>query len=256
MQELGTIVRLPSKSAKCSECGLHKVCISKGLNDDELNVFDGIISSNLKFNSNIHLYRQGDPFQGLYVIKSGSTKSSIISVDGNEQIIGFQFPGDILGLDAFENRSHTSSAIFLEKSVVCHIPYDHFNLLCDRAPCLYHALQSLSSHEITHDHELFMTLNQKTAQQRIAFFLIEIIHRLHLTGQTEITLQLPMQRKDIGNHLGLSKETVSRIFTKFERDGIISISGKNVQIIDRWRLEEFVSFCNRCAELICHHQPR
>ncbi|MEE9395758.1 MAG: helix-turn-helix domain-containing protein [Methylococcales bacterium] len=254
MSEIATVVKLSLRSTKCSECGLQKICISKGLNGSELKALDDIISSNLKYSADSHLYRQGIPFQGLYVIKSGSTKSSIISVDGNEQIVGFQFPGDILGLDAFQNRLHTSSVIFLENSVVCHMPYDRFNVLCDRIPSLHHRLQSLSSCEITHDHELFMTISQKTAQQRIAFFLMEIVYRLHLTWRNEIIVTLPMQRNEIGNYLGLTQETVSRIFTKFDREGIISVSGKIVRIIDWCRLEEFVSFCNRCSEIICHHE--
>lgn len=255
MDEISTIAKLPLRSTKCSECGLHKICISKGLNGGELKALDEIISSNLKYHAHVHPFQQGDPFHGLYVIKSGSTKSFIISADGNEQIVGFQFPGDVLGLDAFENRLHTSSALFLENSVVCHMPYDRFNVLCDKIPTLHHRLQSLSSCEITHDHELLMTISQKTARQRIAFFLMEIVRRLHLTWQTEITVNLPMQRNEIGNYLGLTQETVSRIFTKFEREGIISVSGKTVRIIDWCRLEEFVSFCNRCEDLICHHEP-
>ena len=256
MDELAAIVKLSSRSIKCAECGLHKICISKGLNGSELDAFDEIISSNLKYHADTPLYQQGDPFQGLYVIKSGSTRSSINSADGSKQIVGFQFPGDVLGLDAFENRLHTSSAVFLENSVVCHMPYDRFNVLCDKIPYFHHKLQSLSSCEITHDHELFMTISQKTAQQRIAFFLMEVVCRLHLTWQTEITVNLPMQRNEIGNYLGLTQKTVSRIFTKFERERVINVSGKTVRIIDWCRLEKFVSFCNRCSELICHHEAR
>jgi CRP/FNR family transcriptional regulator, anaerobic regulatory protein len=238
------------KNAKCLDCGLHKICLSRGLNGDELKCFDQIVSSNLKFQSQIQLYRQGDQFQGLYAIKSGSTKSFIVSADGSEQIVGFQFPGDILGLDSFERRLYSSSVIFLEDSVVCYFPYDRFNLLCDQIPHLLHVLLSHASQENTHDHEMLMTINQKTAEERIAFFLIEITHRLHLDERTEATFHLPMQRKDIGNYLGVTQETVSRIFTKFERDGLITVSGKNLQIIDPHRLEQFVSFCNCCPAVI------
>ena len=241
---------MPLKIAKCSDCGLHRICLSSGLNGDELKCFDEIVSSNLKFQSETYLYRQGGPFQGLFAIKSGSTKSCIVSADGHEQIVGFQFPGDILGLDSFEFHLYSSSVIFLENSVVCHFPYDRFNRLCNRVPRLLHVLLSHASQENTHDHEMLMTINQKTAEERIAFFLIEITHRLHLAERTEATLHLPMRRNDIGNYLGLTKETVSRIFTKFERDGIITVSGKNLQITDQYQLEQFVSFCNCCPAVI------
>lgn len=85
-----------------------------------------------------------------------------------------------------------------------------------------------------------MTDNQKTAEERIAFFLIEMLHSLNLAGQ----FHLPMQRKDIGNYLGLSQETVSRIFAKLERDGMIAVSGKNVRTINSYQLDKLANFCN------------
>ena len=198
---------MPLNNIKCYDCLLQRICLSSGLNGDELKCFDEIVSSNLKFQSETYLYRQGDPFHSLFAIKSGSTKSSIVSPDGSEQIVGFHFPGDILGLDSFERSIHSSSLIFLENSIVCHFPYDRFNLLCDKIPHLLHVILSHASQENTHDHEMLMTINHKTAEERIAFFLIEITHRLHLAERTEATLHLPMRRYDIGNWVSHRKRS-------------------------------------------------
>jgi len=232
-------------NARCSECGLLKICLPGCLNPDELQLFDEIVSCNLKFQAEETLYRQGDAFSGFYAIKSGATKSSIVSENGSLQIVGFQFPGYILGLDAYNHQTNTTSVFFLENSIVCEIPYAALNLLCNKIPPLHLELMLHASREISHDHELLMTDNQKTAEERLAFFLIEMLSSLNQAGQTSTTqFQLPMQRKDIGNYLGLSQETVSRIFAKFERDGMIVVSGKNVRIVNQYQLEKLGSICN------------
>lgn len=244
-KKIAALVNPQLHNSRCSECGLLKICLPGSLNPDELQLFDAIVSCNLKFQAEETLYRQGDAFLGFYAIKAGATKSCIVTENGSLQIVGFQFPGYILGLDAFNYRTHTTSVLFLENSLVCEIPYADLTLLCDKIPRLHRELMLHASREISHSHELLITDNQKTAEERIAFFLIEMLSCLNPDGQKSVTqFHLPMQREDIGNYLGLSQETVSRIFAKFEREGIIVASGKNVRIIERDHLEKLASICN------------
>ncbi len=114
MEKIAALANLQLYNSRCSDCGLLKICLPNSLNQDELKLFDEIVTCDLKFQAEDALYRQGDAFHSFYAIKSGSTKSCLAAENGNQQIVGFQFPGNILGLDAFNHSANTTS-IFSRK---------------------------------------------------------------------------------------------------------------------------------------------
>ena len=105
------------------------------------------------------------------------------------------------------------------------------------------------SREITLNHQLLMTINKNNAEERIAIFLLDLSCRSYLRGFSEVNLHLSMSRKDIGNYLGVASETVSRILTKFEREGVININGKDLKLIKIQSLEPSFNSYDRCAAL-------
>jgi len=193
---------------------------------------DLVIKGSRPIQKNKHIFRSDDPFQAFYAVRSGSIKVYKLNESGEEQIIGFYFPGEILGFDALEEHKHTCSAIVLETTTVCSIPYDKISEISSKIPELQDQILRLMSREITKENKLLLTINKRTAEERIAVFLVSLSSRFHKLGYSAKEFNLPMSRQDIGNYLGLTIETVSRLFTKFQKSGLIKIDKKSICLED------------------------
>ena len=184
------------------------------------------------------LFEAGDVFKSIYAVRSGALKSYSIDENGDEQVFGFFLPGELLGMDAIDTGTHVSSAMTLENSAVCEIPFH-------QVESLSHVIQNLQSHmyrllsrEIRQDQELQMLLGKKTAEERMSAFLVNLSLRYEQRKLSPFRFRLPMARADIGNYLGLAVETVSRVITRLQNNCILSVDGKEVEILDRRRLCE------------------
>lgn len=220
------------KSMTCGQCRLMKICLPVALQDDEISKLDKIVKRGHVLHKGDHLYRTNDPFSSIYAIRSGYMKTYRITDDGQEQITGFYFPGEVFGMDGLTKNRYLSSAKALDSTAICEIPFAHFRQLTAQLPALQMHFFQLMSNEITTDQQFMVLLNKKTAVQRIATLLLIISARyahLHLSAST---FRLAMSRTDIGNYLGLSVETISRILTRFHKQGLIAIDQREMQILD------------------------
>jgi CRP/FNR family transcriptional regulator len=190
-----------------------------------------------------YLYRGGDTFHGMYAVRSGVIKVYATSDGGEEQIIGFYLPGEILGLDAIENNMHTCFAVALETSSYCTIPFTELTEICKEIPELQNQLFKVMSRELTNENQMLLTLGKKNAEEKVATFLLTISSRYSLLGYSANDFKLTMSRQEIGNYLGVTFETVSRIFSRFQRDGIIKVNKKYVNVQDMGALKKLVSGC-------------
>ncbi len=220
-------------TVSCQNCGLSELCIPHALTDSEMDEVDSIVKRGKPLQRGEYLYNTGDKFSSLYAVRSGSLKVFSIDDDGEEQVIGFYLPGEILGMDAIDSSMHNCTAKAMETSSVCEIPYTSVEQLASQIRNLQVHMYKLLSREIRVDHELQLLLAKKTAEERIGAFLMNLSIRYSQRHLSSTRFRLPMARSDIGNYLGLAVETVSRIFTRLQTMGVLKVEGKEVEILDR-----------------------
>jgi CRP/FNR family transcriptional regulator len=221
-----------SFSLNCANCSLNQLCIPFSLDETELRKLDDVIERKKPFHKNDCMVEAGQTFTSLYAIRSGSFKSYLVDDQGVEQITGFHLPGDVIGFDGLAKLEHQTYCQALETSMVCEIPYTTMDELVEKMPKLRSQFTRLMSSEISADQNMFMLLNKKTADQRIAAFLTSMSDRFSERGLSKSSFRLTMTRGEIGNYLGLTVETVSRIFSKFQKAGFIHVDGKLIEIND------------------------
>ncbi|MBI2379436.1 MAG: helix-turn-helix domain-containing protein [Gammaproteobacteria bacterium] len=181
---------------------------------------------------NGHVYRQNSPMQSLFVVRSGSVKAYRLSEEGDELVLGDYLPGEVLGMDGCANDAHQFSTVALETTSVCEIPYGRFMAMASHAPELQKRVMALFGAELERSQRLLMLINKHTAEQRIAAWLLQYSSRLTRLRRSHRSFQLNLLRSDIGNLLGLTLETVSRVLTRIHRAGIIKLNGRAVELND------------------------
>jgi CRP/FNR family transcriptional regulator len=201
---------------------------------------EGLVTKRLAVPRGAHLYRFGEPFVALYAIRTGFFKTRTSSEDGREHVTGFQMAGELLGLDGLSSEQHTCDAVALEDSQVCAIPYRRLEDLSRDIPELQRQFHKILGREIVRDHAVMMLLSSMRAEERLAAFLLNLSQRLEARGFSATSLLLRMTREEIGTYLGLKLETISRCFSKFHEDGILSVRHRNIQILDTGALERLV----------------
>lgn len=222
----------PELSIHCQSCSFSHLCLPVSLNKDELESLDDIIERKKPLHKNDKLVKYGDTFRSLYAVRSGSFKSYVSDKDGVEQIIGFHFPGDIIGFDALKDNKHGSYSQALETAMVCELPYDTLDEMSVRFPKLRQQIMRFMSAEIKHDHDLMMLLSKRSAEERLLYFLSDLSQRFEERGFSAKQFNLSMTRNEIGNYLGLTVETISRLLTRFQKEALIKVDGKLISIID------------------------
>jgi CRP/FNR family transcriptional regulator len=189
------------------------------------------------------LFRAGDPFRSLFVILSGSIKTSIVSHKGDTQVLSFALPGELLGSDAIDNLQHPCSATALETTTVCEFAYAQLEKLSRAHPNVQHRMLLLMSDEIIRGERLMAMLGHHKAETRLASFLLHFTDRYPRKAATNTAIRLPMSRQEIGDYLGLSLETVSRLLSRFHLEGLARVQGRQIQIVDVPRLRDIAEPC-------------
>jgi CRP/FNR family transcriptional regulator len=224
----------------CSTCGLKELCLPVGLSGQEMDRLDDLIHVRRTAKKGQSIYRAGESFDALYAVRSGFFKSSILSEDGRDQVTGFYMGGELLGMDGIGTEQHTCDAVALEDSEVCVIPFGRLEDLSRQVPALQSHFHKVMSREIVRDHGVMMLLGSMRAEERLAAFLVNLSQRFVARGYSPSEFYLRMTREEIGSYLGLKLETVSRVFSKFQDEGLISVQQKHVRIIDIPRLKHLV----------------
>jgi CRP/FNR family transcriptional regulator len=218
--------------AACASCNLRELCLPFGLSNCELDRLGELVGGRRRVRRQQHLYRAGDGFSALYAIRVGFFKTDVLLEDGREQVTGFQMPGEILGMDGICTESHTCNSIALEDSEVCVIPYDQLESLSREIDTLQHHFHKVMSREIVRDHGVMMLLGTMRAEERLAAFLLNMSQRFTARGYSPAEFHLRMTREEIGSYLGLKLETVSRVFSKFQEEGLIAVQQRHIRILD------------------------
>ncbi len=230
------VIPLPARKVECRDCTLFQLCLPIGVDQADLALLDRIIKRRRPVKRGEQLYRAGDVFESIYAVKSGSFKTSTITEEGREQITGLHLPGELFGMDAISSGMHCCSAMALERSSVCEIPFDQLEELGAQLPSLMRQTVRIMSKEILRDKRI-MQITKNSAPGRLAAFLLGLSERFRERGFVAQEYRLSMSRVDIGNYLGLADETVSRLFTRFQEEGLLAVERRHIRLIDVPRLQ-------------------
>lgn len=199
---------------------------------------DDLIKERVRLPKGGVLFHQGDKTEAIYGIRFGSMKTQIEDINGQVQVTGFMLPGEILGLDGLMENRQTSHAIALEDTEVCIIRLDEMDRMAMQLPTLQQQMRRIMSREINRAHQLLLTIGSMRSEQRLAAFLLNLSQRLQVLGYSPHEFLLRMSREEIGNFLGLTLETVSRLFSRFAREGLIRVQQREVQLLDLAGLQD------------------
>lgn len=224
----------------CSSCSLHELCLPSGLNTKELDAVDKVVNRRRPLKRGDFLFRSGSNLSSLYAIRTGFLKSCVLHDDGREQVAGFHMSGDVIGMDGIGSGHHVCDAVALEDCEVCEIPMVALEKLAGEIPSLQHHFLRIMSREITHDYGVMLLLGSMRAEERLAAFLLNLSQRFAARGYSSTEFNLRMTREEIGSYLGLKLETISRVLSRFQDEGLIEVQMKRIRITNVARLRELV----------------
>lgn len=219
-------VECRTKPNDCHSCDAIGGCLAEKMMAFQSQI-DLVMQGNRIYKTGDHIFREGEDSTGLYIVKSGSVKLYLTTVDGEEQVLGFYMRGDVVGLDGQQGLPRNSSAIALETASICKLPLNH---LSDSGRG--RSYPKLIAQQMARDHNLVLILARKDADGRLASFLCDLSRRFDKSGYSATAFNLSMSRQDIGSYLGLAIETVSRTISRFQDSGLLHASRRKLEILD------------------------
>ena len=236
---------LPTAGRSAPHCPTWKLadfCLIAGPEAGAILSGERILTVPTRFRKGAVLYRVGDPFDALYVIRFGSCKIVLLAESGREQIAGYYMAGEIVGIDGVARAAHKCEATALEDMEVWRLPFDEIESLARLSQQFGHGFHQLLSQESERAYTLMLMLGSMRADQRLAFFLLDLSQRHQALGYSSCEFVLRMTRQEIGSYLGLKLETVSRLLSRFQREGLLQVEGRTVKLLDRVAVSQLVDY--------------
>ncbi|HEX4884172.1 MAG TPA: helix-turn-helix domain-containing protein [Casimicrobiaceae bacterium] len=187
------------------------------------------------------LYHAGAACEAIYVVETGFFKTVVLSEDGAAQVTEFPMSGDVMGLDGFGPGIHRSDAVALSRATVCVVPRTRLVKACASDEGLARQLYAALSEAIVADHRAMLLLGSRTAEERVASFIIETAERLSARGYATTDIGLWMTREDIGSFLGLELETISRVLGRLQRRRLVDVHRRHLHVVDGEALRRLVA---------------
>lgn len=214
----------------CLACGLHSICLPRGLRPTGLLRLMSAMPPPQRVLRGEHLYRVTDPFRGLYTLKSGMAKIYRLGSDGIEVIAHLALPGEVFGFDGLASgRRYQWCAVVLESTSICRLPAAELeHLYADNSDLAWELMQQCV-HWMSDAHRRLAQASI-SAEQRVACFLVDLSARLAQRGFTPHELNMLLTRREIGAYLGVALETVSRILGAFAKQGLIEVRGRRIHL--------------------------
>jgi CRP/FNR family transcriptional regulator len=224
----------------CADCVLHDLCLPAGLGAKETALLDRVVVRNRLIERQGPVFRAGSAFHSLYAIYSGFVKCTVTHDDGREQVTGLHMSGELIGMDAINTGKYACDAVALENCNVCAIAFGDLERLTREVPTLQHHFHRIMGREIARDYGVMVLLGTMHAAERIAVFLLNLSERYAARGHSATRFNLLLERERIGSYLGIKLETVSRVLSRFQRDGLIAVQHKHIEIKDFDRLDQMI----------------
>ena len=236
-------LKIADIKTSCGNCSLSELCLPHGMSGDDIEKLDAIVKRQQPYQPGQHIFRAGDRSRSLFAVRAGALKTYCTTEGGDEQVLGFTLPGEMVGLDGMNDGFYASNSVVLETASVCELPYDGLEDMCQTLPGLNRQMMRVVSREITADQKMLLLLGKRTAEERLAAFLLSLSGRYQSRGLSTTEFNLPMSRQDIGNYLGLAIETVSRLFAHFQKDKLLVVNRRKIVLADMPRLRSMVDGC-------------
>lgn len=230
----------PANAHSCSHCAMSQICLPLGVDKSDIELLENLVQTSAVKQQNTSIFHQGDKFNRVFAVKSGTLKSTRVDENGNEHVIAFHLPGELIGLDGIYPEEYSSTVTALDTSVLCEMDYEKLTELCTSIPALQRQLLRLLSRDIYESHVALSENADQTAMQKVASFLHNLSLRYEFRGYSATDFRLAMTRQDIASHLGLTPETVSRVLKRFREDGLVKIENRYISILDRHAVDEIV----------------
>jgi len=218
----------------CSTCAFSRACLEQGYDKSRLRDLHVLIEHVGPFHEGDHVFREGDAFNAIAGIRAGTVKTYVTDLEGREQVLGFFLPGEVIGLNAISHSRYPCNAVALDTVTLCRFSFPKMAALATRMPGLQEQLFRLLSEDIG---KATLLAGDFTADERMAAFLIVLSRRYRSRGWSATRFHLPMARTDIANYLRLAAETVSRIFRRFQAEGLLRVERREIELLDLAQLE-------------------
>lgn len=218
----------------CSTCAFSQACLSEGMDKRALMDLHVLVEHVGPIHAGEHIFREGDPFEAIAAVRTGTVKTYVVDRDGREHVLGFHLPGEVIGLNAIDGEHYPCNAVALDTVMLCRFSFPKIAVLAARLPGLQKHLFRLLSRDIG---RATLLSGDWSADQRMAAFLITLSRRLAARGFSPNRFQLTMARVDIANYLRLAPETVSRVLRRFQEDGLLQVDRREVELIGREPLD-------------------
>ncbi len=219
----------------CSTCAFSDACTSQGYDKTALGELHVLVDHVGPFQAGDYLFRAGDPFDSIAAVRAGMVKTFVDDSQGNEQVLGFNLPGEVIGLNAIHGARFPCNAVALDTVYLCRISFPRLSLLATRMPGLQARLFSLLSAEI--GKVATLAANHRT-EERMAAFLLDLSERYARRGFSATRFNLSMARTEIANYLRMAPETVSRVLRRLSDEGVIAVNQREMLLLQPERLAE------------------
>ena len=228
------LVAVDPSGQGCADCAVRGFSVCASLDKIEMQDFEQL-GRRVHFSTCETVFSQEDTTSYFYNLVDGVMRLYKLLPDGRRQIVGFLLPGDFVGMTSSDRHGFSADAI--GPITVCQFAKTPFARFAEDKPNLLRRMNELAVQELNQARDHMVLLGRRSAEEKVATFLVGWRDRLaELKGPSD-TVLLPMSRQDIADYLGLTIETVSRTFTKLERDGIIEIIPGGVHLRNPARAE-------------------
>jgi len=216
------------KYVECNDCSMNSVCQPVTTVNQSINLSDSYLHKRI---ARKVLFQQSTPLTDIYAVTSGAYKLCQKTEDGEENVIGLRFPGELIGEDALYLQTYNYTAIAVSDSSVCKVSVEQMTSCGKLVPEIQqNFINLLSRQSYVRQRNFQAYIGKKSADSLLAAFLLNIIERnVDYTGNLDF-IELPVNRNDVANFLGLRRETLSRVFSKFQKEQLIQVEGKKNQI--------------------------
>lgn len=235
---LRACVHYDAEARSCAECSVRLISVCSALSPAELQEMETMSHAG-RYAAREVLVSQGTAADNVFTVTEGVVRLYRLLSDGRRQVLGFALPGDFLGLSLFDVYGFSADAV--TDTNVCRFPRKSFVSYVDQRPHLMRRLHEFASHELSLAQDQMVLLGRRTAEERVAAFLIALRDRLKRLGHTSPSLPIPMGRQDIADYLGLTIETVSRTFTKLTKAKSIVVVPDGVRLLQESELEQLAA---------------
>ena len=232
MKAAVTVISVRDLHAHCGNCGLRHRCLPAGLSPEDIRQVDSVVANRVRVRKRDSLYWPGEHFAAIYAIRLGTFKTLVLNEDGREQITGYHMAGEIIGLEGIGGDRYGCRAVALEDSEVCVLPFKQLDELAHEVPLLRRNLYRLIANDICRDQNMLFLLGSRCAEERVVLFLLNLAEAFRERRYSSSEFVLRMTREEIASYLGLKLETVSRVFSHLQEEGLIQVQGRAIKLLD------------------------